>query len=1276
MRVGRRSLYLEHLAPSRVPSFRSLLCIAALAIGIAGHAQPCLVAYNFTQSPPPVNGTYGCGETVTFCFTVTNWNSTNANWFHGIAASFGPGWDLSTLTPGPPPASCSGTGTWAWYPSVQGTAGTNIGPQGPGFFYNYSVPADGNPGNNFGDFCVGAVNWQFCWTISVLSGPACLNGLGLGVTFNTFGDSETGGWSGAGCGGDAVVPSSPAVIQACPANAGSNGSLSACSSGAAQSLFSALGGSPQAGGAWTGPSGAAHSGSLDPSVDASGAYVYTVTSAAPVCSASATVTVTIAQQPDAGADATTTVCAGDAPFGLTSALGGTPAPGGSWSGPAGAFAGLFSPATDASGVYTYTVNGTAPCPNASASVTVTVNPSPSAGSDGALTLCSSDAPVDLVTALGGSPDPGGAWTSPSGTTVTGLFSPGIDAAGAYTYAVPGTPPCPTSSATVAVTVNALPNAGSDATAVLCETAGLTDLLGLLGGSPDASGQWTDPTGAAIGGSALPSALVDGDYQYTATGAVPCPNAVATLSLTVSDQPDAGSDASVTLCEASAPLDLLSALAGAPDAGGDWTGPGGAAVSGTFSPGSSTPGVYIYTLSASPPCTTAQAILTITVNPEPYAGIDGTVAVCSEDAAVDLLAALGAGAQPGGTWTDPVGAPTSGSFSPGSSVDGTYTYTIPAAAPCPAASATVSITTTPASDPGTDGVLSICSSDAAIALIDYLGGAPQAGGTWTGPGGWGVAGTLDPAIEASGVYSYTLPSNGPCPAATAAVTVTIAQAVSSGLDGSLTVCSSAGAPASLFNALGGSPTAGGAWSAPDGSPHGPTFAAAADQPGIYTYSVQGIAPCPAASSTVDVAVTPAPSAGTGGSVTLCADEPPVDPFSWLGGSPEAGGSWTGPDGPVAVPIDPPTAAAGAYTYTVPGTAPCPSAQAVIQLTVDQLPQAGVDGILNICADGPSTNLLGLLSGAQAGGTWAGPAGTASGTFSPGSDIPGTYTYLLYGTGACAGAFDQATVAVTVHPLPLPSFSVAEGAGCAPQQAEFTNTTAGSLLSAAWAFGDGAAGNSTAVAYHTYTGAGAYDVALTVTDANGCVGSTTMEGAVLVSAGPEASFYALPPRVSIESPTVTVFHAADSLALYSWTIDDLVLDTSGTFQWTFSAEVGERVICLTATDTLGCANSECLRVLVDDNLTIHVPNAFTPNADEINEVFRPSIIGVQEDWYEFMVFDRWGQLVFRTTDPAQGWDGSYLNGGQELPTGVYVWTLKAKDQFTPDKADLIGSVTLLR
>ena len=144
-----------------------LLCSAQRSF-----AQPCLGSYVFTQNPLPVGGVYQAGQTVNFCFTITFWNTTNANWMHGMVPTFGPGWDISTFVPGPPPPTCgASTGTWGFYPICSGTAGTAIGPVGPGWFFDLNN--DGIPGNNFGDFCNGAVNWQFCWDITVASSVSC-----------------------------------------------------------------------------------------------------------------------------------------------------------------------------------------------------------------------------------------------------------------------------------------------------------------------------------------------------------------------------------------------------------------------------------------------------------------------------------------------------------------------------------------------------------------------------------------------------------------------------------------------------------------------------------------------------------------------------------------------------------------------------------------------------------------------------------------------------------------------------------------------------------------------------------------------------------------------------------------------------------------------------------------------------------------------------------------------------------------------------------------------
>jgi gliding motility-associated-like protein len=76
------------------------------------------------------------------------------------------------------------------------------------------------------------------------------------------------------------------------------------------------------------------------------------------------------------------------------------------------------------------------------------------------------------------------------------------------------------------------------------------------------------------------------------------------------------------------------------------------------------------------------------------------------------------------------------------------------------------------------------------------------------------------------------------------------------------------------------------------------------------------------------------------------------------------------------------------------------------------------------------------------------------------------------------------------------------------------------------------------------------------------------------------------------------------------------------------------------------------LIED--PIIMPNAFSPNNDDVNDIFRPLLIGVSGD-YEFSIYDRWGQKLFHTTDPTVAWDGT-LNGILK-EVGVYAWYCRA-------------------
>src|SRR5206468_389949 len=368
----------------------------------------------------------------------------------------------------------------------------------------------------------------------------------------------------------------------------------------------------------------------------------------------------------------------------------------------------------------------------------------------------------------------------------------------------------------------------------------------------------------------------GAYTYTVLATAPCTvDATATVTVTEQAQLNAGTNGILTICAGSTVTasQLFAQLGGSPDAGGSW------------SPTLAGAGIYTYTVTATAPCTVdATATVTVSEQAQPNAGTNGTLTICagSTVTASQLFAQLGGTPDAGGSW------------SPALAGAGVYTYTVLATAPCTVnATATVTVTAQAQPNAGTNGTLTICAGSTVTAsqLFAQLGGSPDAGGSWS------------PALAGAGVYTYTVLATAPCTVdATATVTVSEQAQPNAGTNGTLTICAGRTVTASqLFAQLGGTPDAGGSWS--------PALAGA----GIYTYTVSAIAPCTVnATATVTVSEQAQPNAGTNGTLTICAGTTVTagQLFAKLGGSPDAGGTWT-----------PVLAGAGVYTYTVLATAPC-------------------------------------------------------------------------------------------------------------------------------------------------------------------------------------------------------------------------------------------------------------------------------------------------------------------------------------------------------------------
>ena len=122
--------------------------------------------------------------------------------------------------------------------------------------------------------------------------------------------------------------------------------------------------------------------------------------------------------------------------------------------------------------------------------------------------------------------------------------------------------------------------------------------------------------------------------------------------------------------------------------------------------------------------------------------------------------------------------------------------------------------------------------------------------------------------------------------------------------------------------------------------------------------------------------------------------------------------------------------------------------------------------------------------------------------------------------------------------------------------------------------------------------------------------------------------------------------------SWDFgNDAFADDDTVSQYTYD-EVGNYIIRLTTINEYGCQNTYNTEIEPTKRIPFYAPNAFTPDGDEINEVFKPVLNCARN--YELWISNRWGAIVYYSNDINNGWDGTFE--GQLAPVGVYTWKAK--------------------
>jgi gliding motility-associated-like protein len=142
------------------------------------------------------------------------------------------------------------------------------------------------------------------------------------------------------------------------------------------------------------------------------------------------------------------------------------------------------------------------------------------------------------------------------------------------------------------------------------------------------------------------------------------------------------------------------------------------------------------------------------------------------------------------------------------------------------------------------------------------------------------------------------------------------------------------------------------------------------------------------------------------------------------------------------------------------------------------------------------------------------------------------------------------------------------------------------------------------------------------------------------------------------------------LYSWQPMSTLSNPNVANPWASPTEPTTYIVYGLASN--GCRNVDSVRVNIDYRDNLFVPNAFSPNGDGKNDVFRVSNITFQK-LQEFRVFNRWGQEIYSTTDPKKGWDGSWKGVPQDLGSYQYMIRVSYPDGYIESYK---GDVTLLR
>ena len=212
----------------------------------------------------------------------------------------------------------------------------------------------------------------------------------------------------------------------------------------------------------------------------------------------------------------------------------------------------------------------------------------------------------------------------------------------------------------------------------------------------------------------------------------------------------------------------------------------------------------------------------------------------------------------------------------------------------------------------------------------------------------------------------------------------------------------------------------------------------------------------------------------------------------------------------------------------------------------------------------------------------------------------------------------------------------------------------IISWKYNFGDGKLSNDKNPK-HIYSYIGNFDIGLEVVSDLGCTNDTLIPSIITIHPAPYADFQPEKLLVSENYSEINFYNYSEGATSFTWDFDNGEYSFDDNPVYTFN-DIRKYNVSLTAINDIGCSSEIIKTIQVNPEYNLFIPNTFTPDGDGINDVFIAK--GKRLASIEMQIFDRWGGIVFESSDINLGWNGNNFSG-EQLDSGIYLYHIAVYD-----------------